>query len=357
MAKTDNIFVSFLKALGVKYTSSYANCFFNEHPYKYTLFGISRMLDAYQIESVTIQIEEEKDIRVLEAPLLVPLNSHFALVEEITANHVAYQWLETVEIQPVEEFNKQWSGIALLAETSEKSIEPDYKKHQLYAFYNKSLKYLLWLFLLVGIGMLFSANQIYANLYILLLFLTNLAGVCISYLLLLKQYKIETKYGDKICSLLKEKDCNDVLESSAAKLWGIISWSEIGLAYFSGNIWLILINPQLVPVLALLNLFTLPYTLWSIWYQKTVVRNWCMLCVLIQAILWIIFLINLTIGSFHLFFLDLHDTLIVMYSYSVPALLLLFFVPKLIKNSIMEEITYEINSLKTNDDVILTLLK
>jgi uncharacterized membrane protein len=73
----------------------------------------------------------------------------------------------------------------------------------------------------------------YTTLSFSLLLLTNLIGIYICYLLVLKQLRIQSRYADKICTLFSKSDCNNVLESDAAKLWGIFGWSEIGLGYFS----------------------------------------------------------------------------------------------------------------------------
>jgi hypothetical protein len=39
-----------LELLGVKHTKEFSNRYFNEHPHKYNLFGISQMLSDYGIE-------------------------------------------------------------------------------------------------------------------------------------------------------------------------------------------------------------------------------------------------------------------------------------------------------------------
>ena len=91
-------------------------------------------------------------------------------------------------------------------------------------------------------------------------------GVGVSFLLLLKQGKVQSEYTDKICSLFKQGDCNSVLESDAAKLWGMFSWSEIGLGYFISSLTLVVFYPQWMPYLMLVNLLSLPYTGWSVWY-------------------------------------------------------------------------------------------
>lgn len=45
----NNILLSFLKSLHVKYTSDYAEKLYEEHPHKYNLYGLSKMLEEYGI--------------------------------------------------------------------------------------------------------------------------------------------------------------------------------------------------------------------------------------------------------------------------------------------------------------------
>ena len=72
--------------------------------------------------------------------------------------------------------------------------------------------------------------------------------------------------------------------------------AEIGLIYFSGCLLAMLpaaignTSPNLF-IIALLNLFTLPYTLFSIIYQGFIIRSWCLLCLSVMAIFWIEFYI------------------------------------------------------------------
>ena len=79
-------------------------------------------------------------------------------------------------------------------------------------------------------------TKYYIDIGISLLLAVNFAGLYISWLLLLKQMHIQSQYADKICSLFKQKDCNNVLDSKAAKLFGIVGWSEIGFGYFLTNL-------------------------------------------------------------------------------------------------------------------------
>lgn len=54
MTDTKNILTSTLSRLKVKYTDSYANKLFNEHPHKYNLYGISSMLSTYKVSNIYI---------------------------------------------------------------------------------------------------------------------------------------------------------------------------------------------------------------------------------------------------------------------------------------------------------------
>lgn len=52
----DNILISFLHLLKIKYTKQYSNRIYAEHPHKYNLFGLSSMLSGYGIENVGLKI-------------------------------------------------------------------------------------------------------------------------------------------------------------------------------------------------------------------------------------------------------------------------------------------------------------
>lgn len=51
-----NIFVMFLKMLNVKYTNNFSSKYFEEHPYKNSLYGLSKMLTDFGKEMQRIGI-------------------------------------------------------------------------------------------------------------------------------------------------------------------------------------------------------------------------------------------------------------------------------------------------------------
>jgi phosphopantothenoylcysteine synthetase/decarboxylase len=65
--KSENIFTNFLELLGVKHTNDFSNRYFNEHPHKYNLLGISKMLSDYGVKNAGTKIEnKDKNIFNIE---------------------------------------------------------------------------------------------------------------------------------------------------------------------------------------------------------------------------------------------------------------------------------------------------
>ncbi len=355
----ENIFSSHLSSLGVKHTRLYSNKCYGEHPNKYNLLGLSQMLSECRIENKGIQIKGDKEetFNSLEVLFIAHAGNDFVNVFKITKDKVYYIWRDTTIVTNRNEFIKIWTGVVLLTEPDENSIEPDYKENRKKELITTIQQYLLVVTIAVFASLFYISNRLYTNIGISLLTLINLVGVYVGYLLVLKQMHIQSNYADKICSLFKQSDCNDVLESKAAKLWGIIGWSEIGLSYFISNIIIILFIPSLLRYLVLINICVLPYTVWSVWYQKVKVKQWCPLCLIVQALLWGIFAMNLI---FHLILqptFEFSEILLVGIIYGMPILLLNLFLPKLSHANRIEEITQEINSIKTTNEVFMTLLK
>jgi hypothetical protein len=359
--KGNNVFISFLNLLKANHTTVFSNKYFNEHPHKYNLFGISKMLSDYGIKNAGTKIEnKEEDLFNIELPFIAHSGNDFVTVNKIENDKVHYLWNGKKITLSVAEFIQSWSGIILLAEASPESIEPDYKEHKKQELFGLGQKVLL--FVAAGLSLLFAyiQNALFQNIGLNLLLIINLIGIYTGYLLVLKQMNVQSRYADKICSLFSKSDCNNVLESDAAKLWGVFGWSEIGLGYFLANLLIILFLPQWISFLSVINIFTLPYSFWSVWYQKVKAKQWCPLCLIVQVLLWGIFIINWIFGYIQIPGLNwniLSVFLIMACIYAVFMLIFNLLIPKLSESSKIEQLNQEINSIKANEDVFLTLLK
>ncbi len=179
----------------------------------------------------------------------------------------------------------------------------------------------------------YTSHGLFLNTGVNILIVANGFGIYIGYLLILKQLKIQHSHADKICSIFKKRSsCNDILGSPASKFAGVISWSEVGLGYFTSNMLLLVLFPALVHYLALINICALPYTLWSVWYQRFRAHIWCPLCLIVQTLLWAIFITDLSCGLIRWPEFVLSDVLVVGCIYAIPFLLISLLIPDIETN-------------------------
>lgn len=352
---TKNIFASYLKLLHVKFTDRFTTEYFNEHPHKYNLWGLSDMLSGYGVDNMALRVKEEdkgNTLSRLTAPFIAYVGNDFGLIYKITDEDIHYSWKGRDISLSKDAFVNSWGGILLVAETNKDSIEPAYHEHYREELILQGKKIALWAALVLLLALVVFTGEVYHNPAHSLGLVLNCLGIWVSYLLLLKQMHIQSNYADTICSLLLHQgDCNNVLESEASRFLGVFSWSEIGLGYFCGNLLLILSLPALYPYVAWINICALPYTVWSVWYQKVVVKQWCTLCLCVQAILWSLFIANLLAGAIVLPDFTGQAILFVGCAYAIPVLALNLLISNLADSEKTQQIKQEINSLKADEDV------
>lgn len=352
-----NVFASFLQQLKVKHTRAFSNKFYNEHPHKYNLFGLSKMLAAYGVDSKALQLNNREEIHLLEAPFIAHITNDFVTVYRLNPKKIYYIWKGRDITISIEEFNKIWSGVILVAEPNKNSGEQNYKENRFKESFGFIQQYLLLISICLLIILMFISKSIFNSIGLSLSLFINLVGIYIGYLLVLKQVHIHSSYADKICSLFKKSDCNNILESPASKFLGLIGWSEIGLGYFISNTVIILFLPHLISYLSIINICILPYSFWSVWYQKYKAEEWCSLCLIVQLLLWSVFAANYIYGVVQLPIFSIEELLLISCVYLIPTILINTSLSMLIKGHKTEQITQEINSLKMNDEVFLALLK
>jgi Vitamin K epoxide reductase family/Thioredoxin/Peptidase C39 family len=348
-----------LDLLEVKHTKAYSNKIYSEHPFKYNLLGISKMLSDYGIENVGVRIDRDKleNLNKLEAPFVVQVEGDFGVVYKIAKSKVYYLWKSQKMVLGIDEFCNSWSGVALFAESSTTSIEPEYSKHFKSDFLKSIEKNVLFLFLGIILFATIYRHQTYQNLGMMLLIGLSLIGMFAGYLLVQKQLHVHSSYSDKICSLFKKSDCNDILDSNASKLLGVIGWSEIGLSYFTSTLILLSFFPNFLFYFLLINICVLPYSFWSVWYQKFKAKQWCPLCLMVQILFWSFFLVGLFFNFMKFPDFNTLDIILAVSIYVVPLIFANLFVSTTGDAQRLKSITYEINCLKTDKDVFDAILR
>lgn len=173
-----NIFTKFIGLLKVKHTKYFSEKYFNKHPYKHNLYGLSSMLSDYGIENVGLKLDDKQNnLPLLITPFIASIENDFVIVHKNTSEKIEYIWKNKNISVTVDNFINSWSGVVLLAEPNETSGEPDYKIHRQKEVYKYLGKFLLLFLSCLCIGMLFVSQQLFHYLGLSFLFLINLTGI------------------------------------------------------------------------------------------------------------------------------------------------------------------------------------
>lgn len=303
MKHETNVFTDFLTQLRVSHTFAYSRERFETMPFK-SFFGLKKLLAEYGVESDGYQLPCAEEMLRLPTPYLAKSAGGIIIVTGFDADRQEVVYLsEGVEERiSAEEFTKIMPGIVFMAFPSPAAAEPDYENHRREIFFEKGKKWLLAAIILFLAAYLWISGGLYRHPSIYFIALLDIAGIYISTLLLQKSLKIHNPAADKVCGIIQDGGCDSVLKTQASTFFGIFSWSEVGFSYFVVSLLCLLIFPQYLGYLALCNLCCLPFSFWSVWYQKTKAKAWCTLCLTVQALLWLLFVCYLFSGAYsHIF--------------------------------------------------------
>lgn len=360
------------KELNINITSSTIKKELLEHPDYPSLLSISDILKQYKVQNMAIRIGID-DFHKIPVPFIASINgrktrhSIFAVVLEVENNFVELYSPENKKVEKIliEEFAKLYEGVALAVEKEDYSGDKEYYKNKKLERQQGILQNII-IFSLPALTILdcclaFANDGIGAIGPVLFTILT-LAGCGISALLLWHEIDEFNPTVKQICNIGRKVNCSAILNSKAAKIFGI-SWSILGSTYFMGMFIALLIGGITDKVnlflLSWINIMALPYIAYSICYQYFVAKQWCTLCLLVQGILLIQFITAL-IGGFFAFKnfngVSVQSYLTIIGSFVTVFAVLLLLIPALKKAKDHNSKVLLLQRLKHNTQIFETLL-
>lgn len=281
-----NILEYFLDAIEVRYNKQFADKLYYEHPHRYNMYGLKKMLDVYRVKTLGVRIDS-KNLLSLNYPCILHTYGDFVIGLDCGADTITFlQNAKRITISH-DAFKQTWTGNALVVEETTKADEPDYYNHRREEILAKAKVYCIPVILVLSsiIGIVAHIQEM--ELFSIIGLILNTFGVFVCAMLMQKQLMGESRYGDRVCSLFNHADCNSILDGPKAKIFGI-SWSEVGMGYFTASILLITLYHESVGMVAIINWIAMFYGVWSIYYQWRIAKSWCILCVISQIIIWLI---------------------------------------------------------------------
>ncbi|MBD5369827.1 MAG: hypothetical protein HDR80_01600 [Bacteroides sp.] len=298
MAENDyTVFSDLLACMGVRHTVHYSNRRFRTMPFQ-TMFGLKKLLEEYGIGLVGLQLPDGTHPDGIPTPFIAQTVKGLVIVRGVKDGKVDYLSQSVAETADAERFTSAMTGRVFIPVAGEGAGEPGYGEHRFTDMANYAKKWILGILAVALAGFLFVANGLYSHVSTVLLTLIDIAGLYITWLLVQKSAHIKNRHADAVCSVVEAGGCDDILNTDASKFFGIFGWSEVGFAYFSVSLLCLLVFPQYIGYLALCNAVCLPFSFWSVWYQKFRAGTWCTLCLCVQASLWLLFFCYLGGGWF-----------------------------------------------------------
>ncbi|MCP4221375.1 MAG: hypothetical protein GY765_42510 [bacterium] len=294
--RIDNIpFVveTLLSLLGIPATSGYVEKILTTHPDYPSILAISEALHEWGIETEAAK-GTIADLAGIDLPAIALLgNNKYVVLEAVSGSQVTVISSTKGKVNvPIDKFNDMWSGIVLQVVQAKGAQEKNYHRHRKEQFLKKLRQLLImpgfFILIIVAFAGSLSANS--PNHGLIPPGILKIAGLAACAVMFAGSTG-KSHILSRICKFKEKLDCQRVLESPGGSILGI-SMVDMGLVYFSGGFLALLFSlfagqtEQCLIVLAILNILVLPYTVFSLFYQAFVIRTWCLLCLLVQALFW-----------------------------------------------------------------------
>lgn len=300
---------------------------------------------------------DNKDLQKLNYPCILHIHGDFVVALQCESDTLTY--LQHGKRHTVEQtaFLPMWTGNALVVEESTEAMEPDYKAHSQKETESMVKAYSMpgLLALAAVIGMASHIENI--GLFNVIRIVLNATGILVCTLLMEKQLFGKSHYGDRVCSLFHQSDCNSVLDGPMAKVFGI-SWSEVGLGYFMANVLLLAHWPVSVAgIVAVVNWVAMLYGVWSIYYQWRVANSRCVLCIMVQVIVWAAGLIAMAQYATQPWRLDLVNGLLTCMAFAMGIMAVHQYTTAHITDEERVQAVQQYRALKANSKVAKALIE
>ncbi|NSL85520.1 thioredoxin domain-containing protein [Chitinophaga sp. Mgbs1] len=341
-----------------------------DHPDYPSLLSMSDVLLSFGISNIALTVTMNK-LAELPLPFIAQIKDRetgkdsLAIIREVKRDSVSWYTAENPrwEEVPLTAFAAQWpSGTVLIADAEDAAGEKDYRQHRRTEQRLQLAKTAGYMALPVA-ALVTAATTVLrggaAGWWPAALLLLMLTGALLTVLLLWYELDQYNPVLQKICSSGKKVNCGAVLHSKASKIAGI-SWSNIGFTWFAGGLLLLLFtgvtSPPALLLTGVFSVVSIPYIFFSVYYQWRIARQWCVLCMGVQSVLLLQFLVTLAGGWLQPVHFDAGILLIAAIAYLLPFAVVSILVPALRQAKDGRRSRHELQRLKHNTQIFEALM-
>jgi uncharacterized membrane protein len=368
-SNADAVLINLLRYMKIPVTSLTATETLQNHPAYPSLVSLKDTLSQWKVQSIPLflDIQELDEINYPAIAHTGMEGGHFILL--IKKENGIIHFIDPASgwrSLPLDEFSKIWSGAVLLVKANDNSGEKNFRKNKIREWLSKARTPFittvacLLITMLVGLYLGLGASNHSIERTWLPLFFTKIIGAVLSILLITNDLHENNGLINRICNLHKQINCKRVLQSKAATS-GPFNISELGGFYFIGGIFTLALSvftrdvASVIPIIAMLNLVSLPFTLFSIYYQGVVIKKWCLLCLGVLSVLWLEFILTFNNLSFSMH-IEYTTLGILTWGFMLPLLIWIIFRQTYIKSNQADDLKKLLNRFRGNKNIFSILL-
>lgn len=204
-----------------------------------------------------------------------------AIIKKMNNEEVKLVFFDNEIIIKNSSFLNIWSGYILVIEENEYPVNISEKK--------KKFNFIPQISFVITILTFLVSNYFFNILNIKSIFLIsiNTIGLFLSYLAVKESFGFGNKHLFRVCSTLKNGNCNQVIKSQSANVFFSLTYSDLSFVFYLSSFFISIFISKF-PELITLNILFIPISLttilFSIFQQKLVLKKWCVLCLGISLI-------------------------------------------------------------------------
>ena len=285
----------FLNELGILHTEKTIRQF-ESHPEYPGFWAAHHTLKGLGLDNLVIKADYSRLKGELPKPALVS-------VEAEAGCYLVLKDIDEEEVQVVDEkgrsqtyskaeFSEVWDGIVLICDPENPAEEAHYHHNKKEQFI-RSLRAPFALVAIAALALMIGLNNKEKyDLFHGLFLLTKALGLVVTLPLLFRIFDKRGSLVQKLCpakTTNSKVNCSSILDSGAATIYGLISWSEIGFLYFTVLTIFLFAFPSggAIGIVSVLAIAAMPYTAYAVFYQWKIAGRWCRLCLWVQTILFL----------------------------------------------------------------------
>lgn len=261
-----------------------------KHPFHPSLLSVSDVLDDLGLAHQAARIDFSLLMERKEIPALIHLSigeGAFGVILNLNEDAIKVLMEQGEERTfSKEQFLNAWNGIFLTLEanvtpvaTISETRAPRWVVHAFTALAAFFIFY--WLFKVPLPGQIAKWGSV----------LLNCGALMISWLLVLQHLNRNNRFVQGLCNSKTNKGCKSVLEAGSSKITNWLTMADVGLMYFAATTLLSLFFPTSVLYYYLAVLAPL-FSLYAIYLQAFVIKEWCRLCNIVHGLVLLSFIIT-----------------------------------------------------------------